>query len=354
MNYFKKRAERRQAAMAQEGQALQGPGITGEAQGFQGGQGFQENVKSYGATVQGDNPNRRKMRKNYGWRMSDAEYDKLQENEKEFNKAIKGYRSQASTKIGEYRQKSAAEIKRLQGQYGSQKSTYDKSIAHAQRKLFEAKQKLGKMPSQDKIFKDWYQKNSVALRVVDDNGVQGVYSVPKAYAEQIAAKGIEGTWHDKNKAFNVHVRQGGRIRGKEMHELARDLANKDRQKKDFWGNKDVQGSYAQTVKNWSTAANQLKTAESTFETEKQKGASALKQYETNIRLQQIERDKQIKMAQQARDAEINKTRAGRQGEIDANRETFEKQRDRLRQAYGGLSQMQVKSKGDYQSAKRNK
>jgi len=350
MQYFQRklqmREKQREQEKAQDTTALQGVGSFSEqsatggmgqsmAEQRQGAGGFQGERSAFSATVQGDNPNRQIMRDEYGWKMTEDQYKRLNKDTGEFNKSIAQYKRQADQKINQYKSKTQAEIAAEEKRYGSMKTQLTAQEKQAKAELARAREKLGKLPSQDKVFGDWYRKEKMAVTVWDGQNRQGTYWVPRSVVKELNKK-VEGTWLDKGKAYGVNVRQGGRMRGQEMHDMLREELNRDKVEQMFWKKPEIQGSYRQSIKDWGAANKQLNTAQSKLNASMAEQKSALHQFNTNIQRSKQNLQYGIKRAQLERDTATAKARSARQGKIDAAKTAYEKRSALRRKAYQNM------------------
>ena len=356
MNYFKKRL----AAKEQEKQegpapiqgALSGP--IGQTQGFSGQQGFADQQqgaggfaaqkKSFSQTQQGDNPNRQIMRDQYGWKMTNDQFENLEKDTGRFNTEVNKYKAAATKKIGQYKTENEAKIAAEQERYNTTSAQLTAESKKTQAELAAAKKKLGALPSQSKVFSDWYNKDKMQIGVIDESGkLQCTYYVPRTMAKQGIIGHMDGAWDTTTKnpgqRFLVSVKQGGRTRGQEVHDMLRNDYSRDNVQKEFWKTPEIQGGYRKTVQNWNTANKQLSAAESKYQQNLQASKSNLSQFQTNIARSRQNLAHSIKSANLSRDTEIAKVKSSRQGKLDAAKSAYQKRSNMRKTAYRNLAKM---------------
>ena len=271
--------------------------------GFGGNEGLSGQVRGFGGRTPGGS-NAMKYRKDYGWRMDQQGYDAMEQQREEFE-----------GKIGAFRRKATGQIQKAKGDYESQRGAFESEIS-------SARQKLGSMKSIDDVFQSWYNKEKIPVQVVHGNTVEGTYYAPRSVMEEFhRTKGdLMANWVEGGKVYNIEVRQQGRIRGQEMHDLMRnELANRGKLMEAFVGNPKVAGEYSDYLTKYGAAKRQLETAEA-------KGRQALNQMNQQIRIAEIDRDTQI-----------GKATSARQGQLDAARQAYLDAREARQKAYRGLA-----------------
>ena len=359
MKYFQRKLEAIEAAKAQEkeGQqmgALQGAmggslkeqGASGNmggalSQGRVGGGGFAAKNQAFSRTMQGDDPNRKIMRDDYGWKMTDADYGAVEKQTGDFNKQLDKYRSDYDKQIATYKTATEGQIADETKRYQGFKQEFQKTYDASQSKFKAAEKKLGSMPTQNKIFSDWYNRDKMQVTVIDDNATrQGTYWVPRTMVKQLNQK-LEGVWLDKGKAYGIHVRQGGRIRGQEMHDMLRNDFARSKVEKKFWAEPEVQGAARTTISNWKKANAELGTAKSQWLKTVAQDQKALSDFNYNIKSSQEKLKYQVQSEGIKRDTAIGSARKARQGKIDAARDAYVKRQTAARKSYQNISKMRT-------------
>lgn len=319
--------------------ALQGP--IGESSGFQGFEpesqsGF--SASGFSRTQQGDDPNRLIMRDEYGWKMSNAAYEKMLENEKAFSGQINEYKSVNQKKISQYKSDTTGKINQEQARYETAKAQLAREAEQAQGQLNSARNQLGSLPNHDQIYSNWWGSNKSQLRVYNvANGkvtIEGTYTIPKQYGNNLADQGLDVVW--RNGGWNLNVIQGGRVRGAEMHSVASQLSDQNKIKQDFWSNESVQGAYKSQIQQWNAANNQLNQAQAALNANKNASASELAQLNTNIALARQKLNTSVTQANQQMNAEIGKVKSARQGQLDAAKKAYEERTAARVSAYKNL------------------
>ena len=387
MKYFQRKLEAIEAAKAQEkeGQqmgALQGTmggslkeqGASGNmggalAQGRVGQGGFAAKNESFGRTMQGDDPNRRIMREDYGWKMTDADYGAVEKQTGDFNKQLGKYKSDYNKQIAKYKTATegqiASETKRYEGFKQKFQKTYDSAknqFASAEKEWDAAKKKLGGLPTKSKMFDDWYKKDKMQVGVMDESGkIQGTYWVPRTIAKKQIIGKMDGAWDTTTKnpgqRFLVSVKQGGRMRGQEVHDSLRENFTRDKVKEAFWKEPDIQGAYRKSIGQWDAANQKLQSAHTKLSSQKSQWLKtvaqddkALSDFNYNIKSSKEKLKYQVQSEGIKRDTQIGNARNARQGKIDAARKAYETRASAARKSYQNISKMRT----DGSNAKGNK
>ena len=368
MNYFKKKLAQIEQLKQQQGdQGTQGAlggevgGSFSEAQSTGGtgasfasqiegglgemGQGFGERTKAFSRTLQADDPNRQSMRKDYGWKMTNRQYDALQKDKSKFDSSIRDYKKQYNTRIGEAKAKGQSQIAAEEQRYGKFKESFAQEYQTNKGKFDAARKKLGSLPTKDSLFNKFWQDRKMRVTVWDGAKEQGSYYIPREFVNEMNKK-IEGSYTGKG-TYRVNVHQGGRVRGQEMHDMLREDFRKDRVKGQFFEDPRYQGKYRDTVNQWRTAERDLSRAQSTWQQTVAKDRNALSQFNANIGRSKLQLSNSLKSAAIDRDKGVGIATNRRQGQIDAAREAYQQRASARRQAYTNLAGMtgSAKAKG---------
>jgi len=271
-----------------------------KAGGIPGGamKGFESNSEGgFGAyktpKVARRSANRAQLRDEYGWRMSDNDYAKMNEGKAQLDSDIKEYETMATKQIAS-----------ATAQYNENKGTFEAAIKEGEANLASAKETLGKAPTPDSIFNKWFDSTKMKFTVVNADGVkEGTYWVPRALINEQYKAGTNMTFTGKNEAL-VSVVQGGRTRGQEMHELGFALSNKNWLKPQFFENEKFQAGYEQSLDSYYKAVDGLNSAEREFEIAKSNQSKLLSDTNTAIQEAKKERDHQVNLANQSWEAQV--------------------------------------------------
>lgn len=363
MNYFQKRLKQIEAAKEErQGQGAQGAlgsGVSGGGfnegegksfaaqRGAQGqmGQSFGQQTKAFSRTQQADDPNRQAMREDYGWKMTGRQYEAIEKDRGKFESNLRDYRQKYDQRIGAAREKGKGEIAAEEAKYQGFKKAFAGEYAKNKSTFESARKKLGSMPSKDSLFNQFWDKTKMRVTVWDGQNEQGTYWVPRPMVNNLH-KNVEGSYTGKG-TYRVNVRQQGRTRGQEMHDLLRKDLSKSNVKQEVFKDPSKAGEFQKGINDWRRAESDLNKAQSAWNKTVATDRNALHTYNSNIQRSKLHLDQQLKSAGIDRDKDIRSATVTRQAQIDAAREAYQKRASARRQAYANLAGMtgSAKAKG---------
>jgi chromosome segregation ATPase len=132
--------------------------------------------------------------------------------------------AEAKAKLNQFQQQ-INQARTGYNQADSEIKGYEQKIREAQSQIDEARSRGMQTPNLGSLTNQAWQQakgsdQMVKARVIADGKVQGVYYIPKEAANNMAQKGMNAGFV-KNNVFNVDVKQGGRTRGQEIHDMLR-------------------------------------------------------------------------------------------------------------------------------------
>lgn len=361
MNYFKKKAQQiqkqRGGSEPQEVQGALGGGVgqggfkaTSDATGGTGasfaaqrqdenqmGQGFGQQTQSFSRTQQGDDPNRQIMRDDYGWKMTEAQYSALQKDKAAFDRNIKEYRKMYNQRISAAKAQGDKQIAGEQQRYNQWKQQFASQYQKSKSEFDKARSKLGNTPTKESLFNDWWEKRKMKVHVWDGQNKQGTYWIPRDMVNELH-KELEGSYTGKG-AYLLNVRQQGRIRGQEMHDLLRKDFNKGVTKNKFFQDERYQGAYRDKLKQWDSAKRELDKAQGIWQSAVARDRNALSQFNENLARSRAQLDREVKIAGIDRDKNVGQATNRRKGQVDAAREAYQIRAEARRRAYQNMAKM---------------
>ena len=304
MNYFKKKLEQRRQRMEQqrggEVQGALGGTVTGEGfsqaqatggtgesfaeqrAGTEGmGQGFAERREAFSRTQQADDPNRLIMREDYGWKMTDKGYGVLEKDRKRFESELQTFKKNYNKRIAEARAKGQKEIAAERNRYSNLKKQFEQQYWKDAHNINKARMKLGAAPTKDRVFNEFWNKRKMRVTVWDGKREQGSYWIPREFVNPLSKK-LEGSFTGKG-TWRVNVRQGGRIRGQELHNMLRRDYNKDRVKQQFFKDPRYQGAYKHKLGQWDRAKRDLDKAKAAWQQTAARDRAASRSWDRSLR-----------------------------------------------------------------------
>jgi len=296
-------------------------GYTGfNTSGFSGQQGFSPQGK-------GTSGNSSKYREDYGFSIDDEGYAGLEEQRKEWEKALTDYETASGETIA-YNKET----------YEEQKALFDKETEGARATLSTARDDLGASPTMGSLFDAWYSsENLVNVQVVDGDNVEGTYKVPQTV--------LDGWHNDPNTSksffsgytgdgsYNIEVDHPGGIgtHGGMSHEAAGLMSNLDSLSSEFAKSEGAKSSLAQSVEDWGTANSTLTAAEEAFNLE---WATA------NTELSKMNAD--IMGAEAGYTSDITGARSSREAQLESLRANYLDTKERREEGYKTLQDLTYK------------
>ena len=277
-----------------------------------------------------------KFREEYGFRMTGEQLGVIQDAESQFENKISGYSKTVSQKIAEARN----QISKAKGKLAEFDATTGAKIKRARSDVDREWKKFNpaaKAAGSNRGMFDYMMKQGkqVPVRIVSGNDIQAVHMLPKDMVDKMMQdKNLNAAWVDGGKNVNVEVRQGGRIRGKEIHEAF----NRDNMYREFSDSPDAAKTRQEFQSQIREGAKKLNKVEGEIATAEQEVATAKGQAKSQIQRGEWE----VKEAGKERDREIKNARSLAERQKQNQAKNYRKWRDTRRKAYSQLANISYK------------
>ena len=313
------------------------------------GKSFNQQRKAFSGTQQGDDPNRQIMRDDYGWKMTEAQYSALQKDKSVFEKSLQDYRKTYNQRIEEAKRIGNEQITKEQSQYNQWKAQFANEYSTNKKAFDAAKKRLGSTPTTKSLFDDYWAKRRMKVSVWDGQKRQGTYWVPRD-AVNFLHKQMDGQYTGKGE-YLMSVRQGGRMRGQEVHDMLRnEYGNKNYMYNKFLKEPEFQGTYKDKVNQYKRALSDHNKQLSLWQQTVQKDRNALSQFNERLAMSRQQLAREEKLAGIQRDTDIGRAENRRKGQIDAAREAYQIRSEARRKAYQNMAKMTTGAKPKPQQA----